>query len=73
MTSKAERAAARRSWPVRKTTLAQEDDVGLVAGTPSELVAMVWRLTQDAWAMSGAPYPTYSRGDMPGRLIRRAE
>ncbi|MCG5051486.1 MAG: hypothetical protein KA712_00865 [Myxococcales bacterium] len=55
---------------MRKTTLAQDESTDLVHGPPGELVAMVWRLTQDAWAMSGMPYPDYSRSEMPGRLIR---
>jgi hypothetical protein len=31
--------------------------------TPGERVAMVWRITQDAWASSGRPLPTYTRSE----------
>ncbi len=31
---------------------------------------MMWRLALDAWAVSGRPLPTYSRSEMPGRVIR---
>lgn len=35
-----------------------------------ELVAMVHRLTEDAWAMSGREMPVYERAEAPGRLVR---
>lgn len=37
---------------------------------PDERVAMVWRLTLDAWAVAGHEIPTYHRRSMPGRLVR---
>jgi len=55
---------------MRKVSLGEGDDQGFVEGTPGERVAMVWRLTQDAWAFSGRPIPDYSRDKMPGRIIR---
>ncbi len=68
----AERAAARRAWPGRRATLADERDE-LVQGTPAERIAMVWSMTLDAWALSGKPLPVYRREDMPGVVIRRWE
>ena len=47
------RAAARSSWPVQKFALGAEPEDDLSALTPSERVALVWRLTQDAWASAG--------------------
>jgi hypothetical protein len=66
-----QRARARASWPGKKLRLGDGDDAASVPGsTPSERVAMVWRLTLDAWAMSGKPIPPYARADMPGRIVR---
>lgn len=38
--------------------------------TAAERVAAVWRITLDAWALSGRELPTYTRDQMPIR--RRA-
>ncbi len=36
---------------VRKTTLAEQDDRGVILNaTPAERMGMVWQLTLDAWA-----------------------
>jgi hypothetical protein len=68
------RARARSQWPGELTTLEQQSDAALVLhGTPGERVAMVWRITLDAWAMSGRPMPEYERANMPGRLIRASD
>lgn len=65
------RAAARGQWPIVKTRLADESSGELVKhGTPSECVAMVWRLTRDAWAFSGRAIPSYGKADMPGKISR---
>jgi hypothetical protein len=51
-----ERRKQRASWPVRKTTLAEQDDYDDLAGTtPEERVGMMWQLTLDAWAFTGQP------------------
>lgn len=42
----------------------------MVTGTPAELMGMVTELTLAAWAMRGTPLPSYSRKQMPGRVIR---
>lgn len=38
--------------------------------TAAERVAMVWRLTVDAWALGGAAIPDYDRAHTPGRMVR---
>lgn len=48
-----------------------EEPEELIEGAPSELVAMVWPLTLDAWASMGTPIPNYDRAHAPGRLIRK--
>jgi hypothetical protein len=69
-----QRARARSRWPGELTTLEGQSDAALVLhGTPGERVAMVWRITLDAWAMSGRPMPEYERANMPGRLIRAGD
>jgi len=69
--ARAARAEARAAWPLRRTTLSEQDDAGLVrTGTPAERIAMVWRITLDVWACSGRPMPSYTRAEMPGKFIR---
>jgi hypothetical protein len=72
--SRKKRAAARATWPLRKLALDQEDGVhDLSALNASERFAMVWRLTQDAWAFRGEPIPDYARSETPIRVIRRRD
>jgi hypothetical protein len=66
-----ERRRARAETPIVRTTLGEEGRSAAVPGTPSERVAMVERLTMEAWAMSGRPLPSYARAEAPGRLVRR--
>lgn len=66
------RAAARRSWPIRRFQLGEEpiDDLSGIT-TVAERVAMVWKLTQDSWASAGLKIPDYARHEMPIRVIGR--
>jgi hypothetical protein len=67
-----ERAAARKSWPIRVYRLGYEPDEDLSdITTATERLEMVWQLTQDAWASSGRPIPDYPRERTPIRVIRR--
>jgi len=71
MSERSQRASQRGSWPGSLTTLAEQADAAIVrGGTPGERVAMVWRVTLDAWASSGRPLPSYTRAEMPGRVLR---
>jgi hypothetical protein len=72
--SRKQRAAARATWPLRRLPLDQEDGVhDLAALSASERFAMVWRLTQDAWAFRGEPIPDYARSQTPIHVMRRRE
>ena len=68
------RHAARQNWPGLKTTLeqAKEADDLRATTTMEERLGMMWRLTLNAWAMSSQVLPTYTRMQMPGRVIRPA-
>lgn len=44
-----------------------------VADTPEARLREVFRISRDAWILSGREWPSYSRADMPGRLIRGDE
>ena len=66
-----ERRLARANWPIRRVPLGEKTSEIIVGKTPSELFAMVHQLTLDAWAMSGKPMPTYSRAEIPIRILRR--
>jgi hypothetical protein len=41
-----------------------------VETTPDERVREVLRLSYEAFALSGQPWPQYSRTNIPGRVIR---
>jgi hypothetical protein len=70
----ASRAAARKSWPIRKFQLGEEPSDDLSATTTAaERIAMVWQLTQDAWASAGLKIPDYSRQETPVRVLMRPE
>ena len=66
------RARARATWPVRRSSLEQEganDDLSATT-TPEERLAMMWPLALEAWSLTGRPLPSYTRAEMPGRLLR---
>lgn len=66
-----DRAKARANWPVRRFKLGEEPSEDLSDSTTAEeRLAMVWRLTLDAWASAGKPIPQYDRKQAPGRIIR---
>ncbi len=68
---RAQRASRRANWAGTVTTLDDQEDAAIVrTGTPGERIAMVWRVTRDAWASTGQPMPSYTRAEMPGRVIR---
>jgi hypothetical protein len=58
--------AGRGSWPVRVVALGAErgDDLSATT-TAEERLAMMWRLAQEGWSLSGAPLPPYARGETP--------
>lgn len=67
-----QRRRARASWPIQRRRLDEMGSTDVLTGfSPSELVAMVNQLTQDAWAMAGAELPDYPRALAPGRVTRR--
>lgn len=63
---------ARGNWPGKMTTLEAQDDGEYVYVHTSveERLSMMWELCRAAFALSGAPFPTYERSQMPGRMIR---
>jgi hypothetical protein len=71
--TRSERARARASWPIHRTTLEEERAPDVSGFTSSERVAMVWQLTLDAWATRGEPIPSYTRAEAPGRIRRRED
>ena len=68
--SYATRAAARRSWQVRRYELGQEPGDDLSATTTgAERVEMMWPLARDAWSFAGRRIPDYPRARTPIRVI----
>ena len=67
------RAAARQNWQARVYRLGEEppgDDLSAVT-TAEQRLEMVWELTAWMWELSGQPLPSYSRAEMPIRVVRR--
>ena len=48
-----------------------EDDLPPVGATPQERLEMLADISKRAWALSGRPVPTWTRAEIPGRVIRR--
>jgi hypothetical protein len=66
-----DRRNARAAWPIRKIGLADEELTDpRSTSTVDERLALVWTLTKQQWAFSGREVPTYSRVEMPGRVLR---
>lgn len=59
-------------WPVRIGRI-EDDPVDDLSGitTPEQRIQMVWDLSARMWELTGRPYPSYQRGEMPGRVVRR--
>lgn len=69
--SRAERARARASWPVRRYRLGSEPSEDLSASTTAEeRLAMMWELARQAWLLTGRAIPDYERDQTPGALLR---
>lgn len=68
----ARRAAERARWPGLKTTLAAAPGAEDLRATTTaeERLAMMWELALASWALTGQPLPTYSRANMPGKVLR---
>jgi hypothetical protein len=70
-TIKERRARNRGDWAVRRVSVDEDQELDVMQSTtPSARLEMMWRLAIDSWAMSGKPFPDYSRSESPGRLIR---
>ena len=68
-TERALRAARRReTWSLSVHTLA--DAPPSQRTSPEVALASIWRLSCEAWAMSGRPWQDYTRANMPGRVLR---
>jgi len=72
MTDANDRAAARKSWPIRKHRLGEEpsDDLRDFT-TAEERLQMMWPLAVDAWSLTNRPIPGYKRNEAPVRKLRR--
>lgn len=66
----AQRKAARANWPITKVPLTAEQPPDVSALSPSERFGLVWTLTQNAWALSGQPMPSYARSEIPIHFVR---
>ncbi len=67
---------SREAWPVRRFRLGEElrDDLSLTT-TVEERLEMVETLSVEAWTLTGKPFPSYARHEMPVSLrpLRRDE
>jgi hypothetical protein len=65
-------ASERKNWPIRRFRLGSEpnDDLSAMT-TPEERLEMMWALAEEAWTLTGQPFPRYSRSETPVRLVKR--
>jgi hypothetical protein len=71
MTDANNRAAARKSWPIRKHRLGEEPSDDLRDSTTAEeRLQMMWQLAVDAWSLANRPIPDYNRNEAPIRKLR---
>lgn len=58
-------------WPIRIFRLGEEpgDDLSDTT-TPGQRLEMVWTLRDRMWELTGQPIPTYSRSEIPIKIIR---
>lgn len=65
------RRRARADWPIQKFRVGEEpaEDVSRWT-TPEERLRIAWHLSVEAWLVSGACLPTYTRAELPATLIR---
>jgi hypothetical protein len=62
--------AGRRQWPVRRFTLGSQPGDDLTAETTAEeRLEMMWPLAVEAWSLTGATRPSYSRLETPVRVV----
>jgi hypothetical protein len=60
-----------RAWSARVFRLGHEPGDNLAEETTAEQrLAMVWDLTLRMWALTGRPLPSYSRENLPARILR---
>lgn len=69
MSTAEERAKARASWPVRKTTLEEETDVPVSMDAQTAWRAVL-ELTRETFATAGALPPRLPRSQWPSTIIR---
>lgn len=69
------RRAARASWPIVKSTVAEQgrdDDISPFT-TMAQRLEMMFALSARGWTLSGRDWPSYSRAEMPTRIVRAGE
>ncbi len=72
MSDAEKRAAARRSWPVRRFALGSEPSENLsTTTTAEERLAMMWPLAKEAWMLAHGEIPDLPRDQWPVRCFRR--
>ena len=68
------RRKARVNWPIKRAKLEDENqDTSGLELSPEERLAMMWKLAQQLWSLSGKPFPDYRRSEMPGTLQRKPQ
>lgn len=61
-----------RVWKAGVFRLGHEPREGLDESTTAEQrLALVWELTERMWSLTGKPFPSYPRAEIPCRVIQR--
>jgi len=67
----ARRRRRQESLTIARYNLGEEpsDDISATT-TAQQRLAMMWPLALRAWSLTGKPLPTYTRANIPSRIIR---
>lgn len=66
-----DRRKARKNWPIRRFSLGQEPVYDeRFTESVSGRIARTWKLSREAYALSGKELPVYSRNSIPGKILR---
>lgn len=67
----ARRRRRQESLVIRRHALGQEPSEDISATTTAEeRLSMMWPLAVRAWSLTGRPFPSYTRENIPSRIIR---
>lgn len=65
--------ARRRNWTGRRLSLEEKGQDEMPSGSRADRFNAVFELSELSWTLSGRKLPSYTRAEMPGRLLALSE